>query len=165
MNSYSKLNPCVFSPCRKYRYILEHDESDLVTPLRDYVAWIGLNPSIADERKLDPTLRRILSFTQSFGYSRFMMLNLFALVATDPKVMRAHSSPVGPSNDAHLIKQCSEAALVVCCWGVHGHHQGRNQAVLKLLGSLELYCLGVASKGQPLHPLYLDGHTTLRSYP
>jgi hypothetical protein len=144
MNSYSKLNPCVFSPCRKYRYILEHDESDLVTPLRDYVAWIGLNPSIADERK---------------------MLNLFALVATDPKVMRAHSSPVGPSNDAHLIKQCSEAALVVCCWGVHGHHQGRNQAVLKLLGSLELYCLGVASKGQPLHPLYLDGHTTLRSYP
>ena len=55
------MNPCQFSPCRRYRYTLTHDFSDLFgAPAgAGYVAWIGLNPSAADEGRLDPTLWRL----------------------------------------------------------------------------------------------------------
>jgi hypothetical protein len=59
----------------------------LFSTSKGYVVWIGLNPSIADEQQLDPTLRRILGFTKQLGLQRFVMLNLFALVSTDPQVM------------------------------------------------------------------------------
>jgi hypothetical protein len=86
------LNACVFSDCRKYRYTLDYGEGDLFSASKGYAAWIGLNPSIADERQLDPTLRRILGFTKQLGLQRFVMLNLFALVSTDPQVMQARGS-------------------------------------------------------------------------
>jgi hypothetical protein len=55
------MNPCHFSPCRRYRYTLTHDFADLFgAPAgAGYVAWIGLNPSTADEGRLDSTLWRL----------------------------------------------------------------------------------------------------------
>jgi hypothetical protein len=54
-----------------------------------------LNPSTADENKLDPTLTRIKNFSISFGYNTFYMLNIFAFRATDPKVMLNEKFPIG----------------------------------------------------------------------
>lgn len=49
-------NPCLFSPCRRYRYTLTHHMRVRApwkaTPER--AMWIGLNPSTADENQLDP---------------------------------------------------------------------------------------------------------------
>ena len=36
---------------------------------------------------------------------RFVMLNLFALVSTDPQVMLKHADPIGPLNDHHIVKE------------------------------------------------------------
>src|SRR5436190_22946192 len=79
------------SECRRYRYTLTRvwDES------YPRIAWIGLNPSTADENVLDPTLRRVVRFSMDWGFGSFTMLNLFALRATDPVVMKAHFEPVG----------------------------------------------------------------------
>jgi hypothetical protein len=154
-------NTCVFSQCRQYRYTLDHDESELRSSSRDYVAWIGLNPSVADEQKLDPTLRRILAFTDRLGFQRFLMLNLFALVSTDPGAMRTHANPVGPLNDETIFNACAGASLVVCCWGFNGNHRGRAQSVLELLSPRKLHCLGQTVMGHPRHPLYLSGNTPL----
>jgi hypothetical protein len=158
------LNACVFSDCRKYRYALDHDEGDLFSSSKGYAAWIGLNPSIADEGQLDPTLRRILGFTKQLGLQRFVMLNLFALVSTDPQVMLKHADPVGPMNDHHIVKACEGAAAIVCCWGGHGMHLGRADSIFNLLAPFKLNCLGVTSDGQPRHPLYLPGNTCLQPY-
>ena len=143
------MNACIFSDCRKYRYALDHDDGDLFSTSKGYAAWIGLNPSIADEQQLDPTLRRILGFTKQLGLQRFVMLNLFALVSTDPQVMLKHPDPVGPMNDHHIVKVCEAAAAVVCCWGGHGTHLGRAESILELLAPFDLNCLGVTSDGQP----------------
>src|SRR6202035_1122974 len=70
--AYKGMNECIFSECRRYRYVLDHAYGDMFSQSLDYIAWIGLNPSIANEDHLDPTLRRIKSFTTSFGYHRFM---------------------------------------------------------------------------------------------
>lgn len=64
------MNPCHFSPCRRYRYALTHDVEDLFgAPAgTGYVAWIGLNPSRADESRLDPTLWRVRAYTHRSAY-------------------------------------------------------------------------------------------------
>jgi hypothetical protein len=156
----AKTNPCVFSPDRRYRYLLEHEWGDLFTQTR-YVAVIGLNPSTADERQLDPTLRRVRGFAQRFGFFRLKMLNLFAYRSTDPKVLRLVDDPIGPDNDRRLLEVCQGAELILCCWGSHGSYRGRNKAVLHLLSGLPLQCLGKTKEGHPRHPLYLDRQTAL----
>jgi hypothetical protein len=92
-----------------------------------------LKPFGCDEQQLDPTLRRIRSFTHAMGYRRFVMLNLFAFRATQPRDMLAAPDPVGPDNDRWILNTCQEAAAVACGWGVHGSHQGRAGHVLELL--------------------------------
>ena len=129
---------------------------------KEYAAWIGLNPSIADEQKLDRTLKKILGFTKQFGFQRFKMINLFALVSTDAQVMLKHAAPVGPMNDEHILKVCEGAEVIVCCWGDDGIHLGRADSILNLLSSFDLNCLGLTDEGQPRHPLYVLGSTRLR---
>lgn len=48
-------------------------------------------------------------------------------------------------------------------WTVHGAHQGRADAVLKLLGPL--MCLGANQDGSPKHPLYIAANTKPQRYP
>ena len=88
------------------------------------MAWIGLNPSTADEGRLDLTLWRLRAYTHRFGFRTFKMLNLFAYRATDPRVLKSVADPVGPDNDRHLREVCRQAARVVCCWGADGEYRG-----------------------------------------
>ncbi len=74
---------------------------DPLLPLRR-IMWIGLNPSTADEQQLDPTLRRIRGFSQAWGFTAFVMTNVFAFRATVPADMKAQADPVGQDNDYWL---------------------------------------------------------------
>lgn len=150
-------NPCVFSPCRKWRYLLKHTWRDLLDPEERAIAWIALNPSTADENQLDPTLRRIRGYTRDMGYNTFYMLNLFAYRATDPKVMRAAEDPVGPENDYWIKKIAIESQMVVCAWGLHGKFMDRQDHVLANLRELpcDLRYMELSKDGIPKHPLYL----------
>jgi len=125
------MNACFFSPDRHYRYLLIHKWNGLF-PERACV-WIGLNPSIADEAKLDNTLRRIRGFSAAAGFNSFYMANLFALVATDPKVMKVHPAPVGPENDEHIVRALKKVATVFVAWGTHGKHFDRDRQVRSLV--------------------------------
>lgn len=155
-------NACVFSPDRRYRYTLRHEWNPLFGSGR-YAMFIGLNPSTADEHDLDPTLRRIRGFADREGFGCFVMTNLFAFRATDPKVMKAHPEPVGPDNDHWLAETARGADLVVAAWGTHGAHLDRQTAVARVLGRVgcPLLCLGVTGAGFPKHPLYLPAEAPL----
>lgn len=155
-------NACTFSPCRRYRYTLEHVMDPLLPPRR--VMWIGLNPSTADEQQLDPTLRRIRGFSQAWGFTAFVMTNVFAYRATRPEDMKAQKDPVGVDNDLWLERMAGDCEVVVAAWGKHGAHAGRAEDVVKKLSSLPrpgLLCLGTNGDGSPKHPLYVAGATVL----
>lgn len=142
----------VFSDDREYRYVLSRTW-DVRLPR---LAFIGLNPSTADEAKLDPTLRRVIGFAQREGCGGLDMLNLFAFRATFPRVMKLQKEPVGPENDTYLTAIAGAASVVIAGWGTHGTHQHRDEAVRALLRPLAtLWCLGLTKDGQPKHPLYL----------
>lgn len=140
----------MFSPCRQYRYTLWR-EWDMLNP--KYAMFVGLNPSTADETQDDPTIRRCVGFAKAWGYGALCMTNLFAFRATDPKVMKAASDPIGPDNDEWLKRMAAGASVIVAAWGTHGCLGHRNIVVMDLLPGL--MCLGKTKDDYPRHPLYL----------
>jgi hypothetical protein len=148
-------NECVFSPDRSHRYTLIHRWDELLNP--DYgIAWICLNPSTADEHQLDPTLRRIRDFSAMWGYSFFIMLNLFAWRATQPADMKISADPIGPDNDRWISHWSAKVDRVMLGWGEHGAHLDRGQQVLAYLDRSKTFCLERNASGQPKHPLYVS---------
>jgi hypothetical protein len=138
-----------FSSCRRYRYALWR-VWNAHTP---HVAFIGLNPSTADEAEDDPTIRRCMGFARHWGYGGLVMLNLFAFRATDPRDLLQAEDPIGPGNDRCLNTVVPTAAKIVAAWGNHGGHLGRS-AVVRARWP-ELYALKINQSGEPAHPLYL----------
>ena len=144
----------VFSSCRDYRYVLKRIWAEDVE-LAKLAVFIGLNPSTADETVDDPTVRRCFTYAHDWGCPGMIMLNIFAVRATDPKVMLAHESPIGKSNDQWLVEMTTGKEIVVACWGAHGTHMRRGEEVCRLLRHRELKHFGLTKQGQPRHPLYL----------
>ncbi len=119
--------------------------------------WIGLNPSTADEARLDPTLTRITTFSKREGFDGFLMANLFALRTPYPEEMMADPDPVGPENDAQLLAAADRCERIVAAWGASGVFQARAAAIGRLFSGRELWCLGTTQDGHPRHPLYVAG--------
>lgn len=173
-NSFKLVNPAVetpmkkgalFSEDRRYRYLLWRDWEKNA---RKRVAFVGLNPSTADETEDDNTVRRCIDFAKRWGYDGMFMLNIFAFRATDPKVMKREKRPIGPMNDKYILaaaKDCGPDS-VVGCWGSHGAHFGRGIEVSRMLARANGWhmCLGKTASMHPKHPLYLSRETEIEVY-
>src|SRR5262249_34690286 len=123
----------------------------------------GLNPSTADHRENDPTIRREIDFAKQFGYDGLIKSNAFDFRATDPAVMKAADTPLSGDADWWLYQAtCRAAGPSVAAWGVHGNHRGRAD---ELRVHYEWRCFGVTKEGFPKHPLYLRKSTKLVPYP
>ena len=153
----------LFSECRQFRYTLWRRWNWS----RDrFCAFIGLNPSTADECVEDPTMRRCIDFARRWGCSGFWMLNLFAKTTPYPKEMKAHPDPIGPENDFWIQTVHLASAFTVVAWGANGGYLDRNLAVEAMLGRTgkPLYCLGRTNQGLPRHPLFVPAATELELY-
>lgn len=144
-----------FSSCRRWRYLLWRCW-DGAKPAANFLM---LNPSTADETKLDPTCARARDYAERWGYGALIVTNVFAWRATDPDEMKAIADPVGPGNDRAIACAAREAAIVVCAWGNHGAHRDGARRVLEVLrkAGVATHALRVNRSGQPAHPLYLPG--------
>ena len=142
----------LYSPDNRYRYALTRDWA-----LGQRVLFVMLNPSTATEMQNDPTVERCERRARALGFGGFAVANIFAFRATDPRVMRAASDPVGPANDATILELASSANQIICAWGSHGAHLDRGAKVEALLRVTrnDLYHLGLTKAGQPRHPLYI----------
>lgn len=150
------ISHATFSPCHRYRYTLFRD----IGMQGPQLTVVMLNPSTADAVKDDPTIRRVMGFAKAWGSGSVQVLNLFAIRATDPKVMMADTDPIGPDNDEQLTRElrmaCIEKRPILAAWGAHGGHMARDFQVLhKLVSGVDWRCLGRTHGGQPKHPLYV----------
>lgn len=156
-----RLGSATFSEDGLYRYDLTRMWPRPLTSAEPFTAvWIGLNPSTATADEDDPTIRRCIAFSKAWGASSYVMLNLFAFRATDPKDMKRAADPVGPLNDERILWWITNelTGVVVCAWGAHGEFQKRADDVVALL-RMNMRgipaCLGKTKDGHPKHPLYL----------
>lgn len=136
-----------------YRYELRRGwlEGD-----KGIVAFCMLNPSTADERRDDPTIRRCIGFAKRWGFRGIIAVNLFAFRASEPNLLRKAADPIGPENDRYITRAARESNLFICAWGLHGALRERDREVLsRLLNTTKLCCLGTTAGGYPRHPLLL----------
>jgi len=143
-----------FSRCRAYRTALGRRW----TPERTALGFVALNPSTADHRADDPTVRRMMGFAKREAAGGIVLVNLYAFRATRPVDLWQESHPVGPSTDRVLREVLADCRSVVACWGaIPRPAWPRARQVLRRLDrwGLRVWALGLTRDGHPRHPLYL----------
>lgn len=149
------------SDCERYRYRLGRAWGS-----GERMAWIMLNPSTADAKLDDPTIRRCMGFARREGYDGIEVINLFAWRATDPKnLQEAMASGIdieGPENARHWDDVLTDhgIGMIIAAWGAAiGGAVLRRRTLLDEWFTGGWYCLGTTAAGAPRHPLYVKGDT------
>ena len=154
------------SPCGHYRWWLRRQWHSG----RPTLVFVGLNPSRADGRRDDPTLRRLLGFADRWGFGALEVVNLFARISASPALLRRALDPVGEANDRWLRRALgaqggAAPAAIWLGWGNQGGWRDRHLEVWQLLHDCgpgrehQLLALGLTAAGQPRHPLYVAAAT------
>jgi len=136
----------ILSEDHKYRYQLSRIWDEELPS----ILFIMLNPSIADAKDDDPTIRRVVNFAKSWGYGGVYVGNLYAFRSTDPKGLRDIEDPVGEDNITHVQSLLPLVNKVIYAWG----HNEKEPTWLREMVE-KPYCIDVSKKGIPKHPLYL----------
>lgn len=131
-------------------------------PLKPMV-FIGYNPSVADEVRPDPTIKRMMGFAVSHGCSDLGVVNIFSWVTPYPERLIPEDDD-GAANDRALrvaAGWCRQFdGIMVAAWGapkggaeIRAMARARHNQVLAL--NLPLHVLDLSAEGYPRHPLYL----------
>ena len=151
------IKSAVIDPTGMYRYSLSRKWSD-----GDMVAWVMLNPSTADASVDDPTIRRCISFSKSWGYGGLTVVNLYAYRATNPDALKTAIDPIGPEHGVHFMRALHASSLIVAAWGACRY--AKTDHVSHWLAQRDIQCLGVTNDGSPRHPLYVKADVHLREW-
>jgi hypothetical protein len=156
----------VISPCGRYRYRLERiwDET------RPLLVFVMLNPSTADAKLDDPTVRRCVAFAMREGYGGILIVNLYALRTPSPaELWKAEDRLGGPDAERALVLASEYArehdAPIVCAWGAGSKGRGVFTVEMMRTRGARLACLGKTQDGSPRHPLYVRADQPLEPFP
>ena len=143
-----------FSIDKKERYSLkrEWDKS------KNKILYIMLNPSLADDKNDDPTIRRLINFSKKFNYGGFLVGNIFTKITPNPKEIDK-SKGMSDKNFEKLLNLINKVDQIVYAWG----NSVEEPQLLKEL-ILSPKCFGKNLNGTPKHPLYLPKNSKLIDY-
>ena len=144
-----------FNETLSYRYELLIRWSD--GPL---LVMCACNPSVASHERSDPTVTRQCERAARLGFGAFLMLNAFAIRATDPRVMLKAADPYGEWRDAQCLVDSyfrHGGAQFIAAWGAHAKHRNRHVELVEAFtdAGIPIYALARTKLGWPHHPLYL----------
>lgn len=146
-----------------YRYYLIRtwDEKKQV------LMWMMLNPSTADGKNDDHTIRKIVGFSKRFNAGSVIVVNLYAYRATNPSLLFQNPKVdyVGKANDDTLIKFKFFADKIIFACGTHA----KIERLIEVYNMLkpqygDIYCLKKNKDGIPAHPARLSYSSGLIPY-
>lgn len=155
---FANSSGAIFSDCRAYRYALWR-VWDTSLPL---IMFIGLNPSTANERKADPTIRRIIGFAKRWGYGGFYMMNLFPFVTPYPEALIDCELVQIQTNDLKIKEVSAKCKDIVFSWGNFKVAKERARVFIENFPNAK--CLYKNKNGSPVHPLFVKGDTQLINF-
>ena len=174
---FTNISEASFSSSGLYRWSLSRRLNNNIRT----IIFIGLNPSKASASRNDPTLRRLIYFSSSWGYGNLIVVNLFARVCSSSSFIRRCTDPIGKRNDQELLFRISEWSQNLSFdlwvgWGNQGTWRNRNLQIMELLkknaiqraskfpSSRGPLSLGLTKNGHPRHPLYISNKNCLKSF-
>lgn len=132
------------------------------------ITFIGLNPSTADDTEDDQTTKKLMEFTDRWGYGKYLLLNLYPYRATDHRELVNYMNEKVSQNRRLIKKALRRSDLVVPMWGrlskIPRHLHGEVPAIEQLLKPHEPECFGKNQDHSPKHPLMLPYTTKLVPY-
>jgi len=154
----------VMSADGRYRQIMRRWLGETF-PEKNYILFVGMNPSTADARVDDPTCAREWTFARREGFSAMVKCNVGDYRATDPKMLvQPGVVAVSPANLPAIRAAAKNAGRVVLCHGKLNKAlapAGRELVEALRSDGAELWCFGTNADGSPKHPLYLRADTPL----
>lgn len=153
------ISEAVFSSDKRYRYQLKR----LWDKNLPCLLFIGLNPSTANAKENDPTIRRLIGFTKAWGYGGFLLCNLYAFCTPSPATLFKQIDPIGVDNDLWIKNSAKRVERVVLMYGNHGIKNDRAKKVIQQF--ITPYCIAISKQNMPKHPLYLPYTKTPLLYP
>jgi hypothetical protein len=161
----------LFSDCGRYRHLLLRRWVPLArqSEREPFALWIGMNPSTADAKVDDPTVRREITFTRRLRLGCYIKTNVMSYRATKPQDLLAPGvEPCSPENLGFIRDAADEAEVIIAAWGsLHKklqHYALSVESALRADGR-DILCLGTTKHGNwPRHPLYVKGDTPLIPY-
>lgn len=132
--------------------------------LKKRVLFIGLNPSVAGEKRPDHTITVEVGFAMQWGFGALDKVNLFDWIDSNPKALLSAPAPAGdPRNIDTIRRQAESHETIVATWGDGGALDGRAAYVLGALWDIRerLFCLGKTKAGYPKHTSRLAYATPL----
>jgi len=159
---YSRKIDAVFSEDRVYRFSWTCEWGR-----GPHLCVVMCNPSMANEKYPDPTITRVLGFARDHQFEGIEVVNLYALVSTNPDGLFTHEHPVGKGNTSAIEQAARKHKTILCAWGAHPLIRERARFVVDLLRKIKgvkLYHLGITKDGQPRHPLYVPASTPLTEW-
>jgi hypothetical protein len=128
------------------------------------MAVVGLNPSTADGREDDATIRRCRLFAQREGCGALAMVNLYTLVSTDPKGLREPRIRKDLDDYPTLRGRIlSRADVVVFAWGRGGADFSEGRLHMEV-DRTKVKVFGFNADRTPVHPLYQRADCPLVPY-
>ena len=108
-----------------------------------------MNPSIADSKTDDPTVKKCIYYSNKFGYNRLSIVNIFPNVSTVPRINEFSFC----KNNFHFIKDVlKENKYIYLAWGFNFEIK---EWLKPLLKNKSVFALEMSKKNTPKHPLYL----------
>jgi hypothetical protein len=157
-------NACL-SDSGVYRWWLERHVGEGKSAL-----WIGVNPSTADAKRDDASIRKLYGFGERLGIGSWYVANKFAFRATNVRKLARVEDPIGWGCDATLRIAMDQVDLIIVGWGSIGklplRLRDRWRHIVALAEDLdvELHCWGTCNDGHPRHPLMLSYDTPLQKW-
>lgn len=147
------------SDCKNYRYKL----SRIWDKNKPKIVFIGINPSTADDKEDDPTIRKLIAYSKAWGYGGFIIINLFAFRTAKVYDLLKIKHHFGPENENYLRKYTGYKTVVVM-WGAKANEINRYVAK-RVLNMIENpMCFGKNADGSPKHPLFMAPNVKLQKY-
>jgi hypothetical protein len=117
------------------------------------------NPSTADAREDDSTIRRVKGFAWEWGFHRVYVGNTNPTRGTDPKAVKLAEEPWLFENDRQLRRLAARVETIIAAWGNDADRELAKRAYLVVRDIKPVHVLGLTKLGAPKHPLYLAANT------
>ena len=114
------------------------------------VLFIMFNPSEANQKEDDPTIRRVIDFSTRWGFGGVYVGNIFSYISKDPKNIKIVNPHFNHKNIKSIVKMEKDSSKTILAWGNNAITPKWIKRVVKDPNYIELSVNGI-----PKHPLYL----------